>query len=316
MLLGCGCPLGSAIGLVDAMRIGADTARRWLPSFKGHHFFIQSEPDLPSARNASHNALTRAVLHQRWWINDPDCLLLRPQTKLTLAEIQTQATIIALTGGSFFLSDHIPELSPERRRIAEALLPLIGKRPFVLDWFDSSTPTRLQLDLEGVTGRWHLLAMFNWQDEARPISLQLNDFYLEARTEYFAREFWSGNTFRVLPLGNTPGMLEIGEIPAHGCALLAVRPNQPYRPQYIGSNLHISQGLEVTAWEQIGDRLAFRLERPGQCRGYVDLRLPQPPHTARLEQEETVWETIGEQLYRFHVLFNLQAMIELGWDRS
>jgi alpha-galactosidase len=145
------CPLGSAIGLVDTMRIGADTARRWLPSFKGHQFFIQSEPDLPSARNASHNALTRAALHQRWWINDPDCLLLRPQTKLTLAEIQTQATIIALTGGSFFLSDHIPELSPERRRIAEALLPLIGKRPFVLDWFDSSTPTRLQLD--EVTGR-------------------------------------------------------------------------------------------------------------------------------------------------------------------
>ncbi len=47
ILLGCGCPLGSAIGLVDAMRIGADTARRWLPSYKGIQVFFQSEPDFP-----------------------------------------------------------------------------------------------------------------------------------------------------------------------------------------------------------------------------------------------------------------------------
>src|SRR3990170_7071827 len=85
-LLGCGCPLGPAIGLVDAMRIGADVARRWLPSFKGIEFFLKGEPNIPSARNASHNALTRAALHRRWWINDPDCLLLRPETQLTLAD--------------------------------------------------------------------------------------------------------------------------------------------------------------------------------------------------------------------------------------
>ena len=316
MLLGCSCPLGSAIGLVDAMRIGADTARRWLPSFKGHQFFIQSEPDLPSARNASHNALTRAPLHQRWWINDPDCLLLRPQTKLTLAEIQTQATIVALTGGSLFLSDDLPDLPPERQRIAEVLIPLIGKRPFVLDWFDSPTPTCLQLDLEGVTGRWHLLAVFNWEDEARLKSLYVNDFYLEARTEYFASEFWSGKIFRVSPQEDMPGRLELGKIPAHGCALLAVRPYQLNRVQYIGSNLHISQGLEVAAWEQRGNRLVFRLERPGQSQGHIDLSLLRPPHTARLDQEEVIWEAIGEQLYRFHVQFNRQAVIELDWDRS
>ena len=316
ILLGCGCPLGPAIGLVDAMRIGADTARWWLPAFKGHQFFIGSEPDLPSARNACHNALTRAPFHQRWWINDPDCLLLRSQTKLTLAEIQTIATIIALTGGSFFLSDHLPDLPPERRWIAEVLLPLIGRRPFVLDWFDNPTPTHLQLDLEKVTGRWHLLAVFNWEDEARPESIQLNDFYLEARLDYYAREFWSGNSFKVSPQGNTPGRLEFGEIPAHGCALFAVQPYKPYRPQYIGSNLHISQGLEVAAWEPIGNRLTFHLERPGQSQGFVDLSLPQPPQIAKMNQEQAVWETIGEQLYRFHVNFYHQAVIELDWERS
>lgn len=316
ILLGCGCPLGSAIGLVDAMRIGADTARRWLPSYKGIQAFFQSEPDFPSARNASHNALTRAALHQRWWSNDPDCLLLRPQTELTLEEIQTQATVVALTGGSFFLSDHLPDLPPERLRIAQALLPLIGKRPFVLDWFDSSTPAHLQLDLESAVGHWHLLAIFNWADEARQKSVQLNDFYLEASPEYVSREFWSGCTFHVSSQEDSSARIELGMIPAHGCALLAIRSFHSHRPQYVGGNLHISQGLEVVAWEQAEKGLAFRLERPGQSQGYVDLSLPQAPRVVSMNQQPTSWESVGERLFRIHVNFDRHALIELDWGTS
>lgn len=315
IMLGCGCPLGSAIGLVDAMRIGTDTARRWLPSYKGIQVFFHSEPDFPSARNASHNALTRAALHQRWWINDPDCLLLRPQTELTLEEIQTQATVVALTGGSFFLSDHLPDLPPERLRIAEALLPLIGKRPFVLDWFDSSTPAHLQLDLESAVGHWHLLAVFNWADEACQKSVQLNDFYLEASPEYVAREFWSGSTFHVSSQEDSSARIELGMMPAHGCALLAIRSFHSHRPQYVGGNLHISQGLEVAAWEQVGNGLAFRLERPGQSQGYVDLSLPQTPRVVSLNQQATSWESVGERLFRIHVNFDRHALIEMDWGK-
>ena len=36
---------------------------------------------MPSVRNALQNVLCRLPLHQRWWINDPDCLLLRPETR-------------------------------------------------------------------------------------------------------------------------------------------------------------------------------------------------------------------------------------------
>ena len=80
-LLGCGCPLGPAIGLVDAMRISSDVDVGWTPSYRGQKFFFQAEPHMPSARNALQNVLCRLPLHQRWWINDPDCLLLRPETR-------------------------------------------------------------------------------------------------------------------------------------------------------------------------------------------------------------------------------------------
>jgi len=169
-------PLGSAIGLVDAMRISADTARRWRPSFLGVEAFIAAEPNLPSARNACHNSLTRSPLHRRWWLNDPDCLLVRPDTHLTLAEVQTAATVIALTGGSVFASDHLPDLPDERLRILRALLPPIGGRPRQLDWLDSPTPRRMRLDLDGAAGPWHLLALFNWEDHSQDLTFLPGDF--------------------------------------------------------------------------------------------------------------------------------------------
>jgi hypothetical protein len=74
--------------------------------------------------------------------------------------------------------------------------------------------------------------------------------------------------------------------------------------------------MEVATWNPAVDRLAICLERPGQSQGSIDLSLPQPPRKARLEQEDIIWETIGEQLYRFPVQFNRRAMIELDWERS
>ena len=79
-ILGCGAPLASTVGLVDAMRIGSDVAPYWLPR--------EPEPgteyQAPSVRNAYINTLSRTWQHRRLWQNDPDCLMLRhSQTDLT-----------------------------------------------------------------------------------------------------------------------------------------------------------------------------------------------------------------------------------------
>ena len=109
-ILGCGAPLGSMLGLIDANRIGADVSGYWEPNFNGIGAFFKNEPAMPSARNSIRNILTRAALHQHWWINDPDCLLIRPDTNLTLDEVQSLASVIALTGGSLLVSDDLPKL--------------------------------------------------------------------------------------------------------------------------------------------------------------------------------------------------------------
>jgi alpha-galactosidase len=307
-LLGCSCPLGPAIGLVDAMRIGTDTARTWHPAHKGHERLLRQEPNLPSARNAVHNSLTRASLHRRWWINDPDCLLLRPGTRLSLDEVRTVATVIALTGGSLLLSDHLPGLPPERLRIAEALLPLIGRRSHLLDWFDQPTPSRLQLDLAGPAGSWSLLALFNWEDRPRDLILRLAEFYLDPQEDYLAREFWRGEVFPIAASPPAERKVRFENVPAHGAVCLAVRPRRSYRPQYLGGNLHISQGLELSAWDWDGaGRLRLGLQRPGPARGQIDLSFPRPPEQAILDGRAISFEQIASGIYRFAVEFNQTA---------
>ncbi len=120
-LLGCGAPLGSVVGLVDANRIGPDVSGDWAPRFAGIQSFIHDEPGMPCARNSIRSMITRANLHAHWWVNDPDCLLIRPKTGLKLEEVRSLASVIALTGGSLLISDSLPDLPQDRLRIAEAL---------------------------------------------------------------------------------------------------------------------------------------------------------------------------------------------------
>ena len=307
-LLGCGCPLGPAIGLVDAMRVSADTARRWKPSYRGIEVFFAAEPNLPSARNACHNSLTRAPLHRRWWINDPDCLLARPGTQLTLAEVQTVATVIALTGGSVFVSDHLPALPEERLSLIRALLPPIGQQPRLLDWLDSSTPSCLRLDLQGAAGPWHLLALFNWEDSPQDMTLLPDDYGLDPQMTYWAREFWCGETRLLSETGWT-----FPACPPHSAVLLAARPQTPDQPRYLGSDLHISQGLEVESWrwDSAAGELTFCLRRPGRTQGMIDLALPGTIQSVSLNGEALAWRGLDGVGYRLEVAFAGDAEIRV-----
>lgn len=320
-LLGCGCPLGSAIGLVDAMRISADTARRWYASWKGIEFFFKEEPTLPAARNALQNVLTRAPLHQRWWSNDPDCLQVRPETWLSQAEIETIATVIALSGGSLLLSDNLSQLPPQRMRMAQVLLPLIGRRPQVLDWFDRATPRRLRLDLENVTGQWHLLALINWDDAPQDLALSLDDFHLPPSAALanlyqtcFVSRFWQVQDEALVRHPFAAGPLTFKDVPPHGVALVALRPMLPGQPQYLGSDLHLSQGLEVTAWQPLPQGLDLTLERPGHAQGRIYLSLPQPPRQVWLNDRPVPWSTCHQGFYILEVDFEGVGRIRVDFE--
>jgi len=296
-LLGCGAPLGSVIGMVDAMRIGADVSDHWRPAFQGISFPFRDEPFMPCVRNAIQNILTSAPMHNRWWVNDPDCLVMRPDAHLNLDEVQTLATAIAMTGGLLLLSDALSKLNPERLRIAACLLPPINQRARVVDWLDSTTPTRIRLDLNNASGAWTLAALFNWEEIPRTVIIQPTDFKLSAKNNYLVRSFWEGIP-RLAAVGST---LAETVVQPHGVVLLAVRQHDPEIPIYAGSDLHISQGLEVIKWRAIRDGLKFDLNIKRRFDGSIDLYLPKDLNWAELDDKRILHESLGDRFYRLGV---------------
>jgi len=309
VLLGCGCPLGSAVGLADAMRIGADVSPTWFPRFEGHELFLRNEPSMPSTRNALQNTITRAFLHKHWWINDPDCLLLGTDTDLTLAEVRTLASVIALTGGSLLISDDLEALPPERLRIAQSILPLIGKPPHIPDWLDNASPRIIKLDLENTSGKWHLFGIVNWEHSPVDVNIPLSQLAIDPDTPYYARSFWDGSSLEI-----REARIDLGKIPAHGIKVFSLRPIGENNAAYLGGNLHISQGSEITAWQESESRLAFTLERPGKETGFVDLYLPRKAGHAVADGQTLPLNPLANNTFRLHLTFDKRISVRIPYD--
>lgn len=295
-LLGCGAPLGTSLGIFDGMRIGTDVSGAWEPDLLGVRPYFRGDSHLSSVRNAAHNTLARAAMHGRWWVNDADCLLARADSRLTLDEVKTWATLIAMTGGSLILSDNLAALPEERLRLFETLMPVMGKRADVLDWFDRETPQYLRLDCQGAVGEWHLLAWVNWTDTPGDFMFSARKFDLPDG-DWWVRLFWDGRTEYVEP----GRVLTWTGVAPHGVVLLAARRVKPGWAQYLGSNLHISQGLEAVDWRADSGGATVRLALPRVFEGEVELALPVPPACAWVNGMNTTFRETGEGRYAFAV---------------
>jgi len=211
-LLGCGCPLGPAIGVVDAMRIGPDVAPFWTN-------FLSRVParDLHglATKHAIRNTLTRAFLHRRWWLNDPDCLMVRDtKTQLTPDEVRSLATAIALTDGMLVLSDRVERLAPDRLDVLNRTMQLTGGRATVVDLMHADMPEILVSRSEQRIA----VGVFNFRDAAHHKQIDLRSLGIDAG-QSSATEFWSGELVTIID-----GRVNLGEVPAHGCRVVLCTP--------------------------------------------------------------------------------------------
>lgn len=72
-ILCCGSPLGPAVGVADAMRVGFDTGSRWHAPMLTHLWPLGN----CSVKPAANATLYRHWMDGAWWLNDPDCLVVR-----------------------------------------------------------------------------------------------------------------------------------------------------------------------------------------------------------------------------------------------
>ncbi|HOT90632.1 MAG TPA: alpha-galactosidase [Anaerolineae bacterium] len=310
-LVGCGAPLQSALGLVDAMRIGPDTAPAWDPLYGNVGRFMKHNPSLPGLRNSLRNVATRAWIHSRWWTNDPDTLMVRhTQTQLTGDEVLAQVTLIGLSGGLLLLSDDLESLPPERRALFSALLPPLLEGMDVLDLFQKEMPEEVSVPIARPWGHWRLVGLFNWTQ--KPIERTLPaELSLDKRKPYHLFDFWERRYLRIEPGALPP----VFHLPPHGAALLGIRPVIS-GVHLVATTFHISQGAEITEWHAETNTLTLTLDIKRLARGEVWLALPARPKTVLLNDKPLSVDAVravASGVWAVTCYINHSGTLQIGW---
>ena len=104
LFLGCGVPIGPALGICDACRISCDVDL----TYKGQFYSrIQVSNEMLNARSAINNSIFRRHLDGRVWMNDPDVFFLRKNNlKFTDEQKFLLGKINNLCGNVLFVSDN------------------------------------------------------------------------------------------------------------------------------------------------------------------------------------------------------------------
>ena len=118
-LLGCGAPILPTVGLVDAMRISPDTAPTYLPE--------HGDMCKPAIASAILTGTGRAFQQGRFWINDPDDLIARPEVERR----EEWADHIRRFGGLRGSSDRIAALDEWGLETTRQLLSDSPTEPFI-----------------------------------------------------------------------------------------------------------------------------------------------------------------------------------------
>jgi alpha-galactosidase len=307
-LVGCGCPLGSGIGIFDTMRIGPDVAPHWKPLFRPFKPLLAREPTLPAAVNAIRNTINRAPLHRRWWINDPDCLILREDdSELDLGEVQSLTTAIGMSGGSVILSDRLSSLSPERLKLFSLLIPPLPGHMRLVSAVDSYNHPITLLEFDGPIGKWWLLACYNAADTSHQSMLHL-DGILSLNGSVHVFDVWRQQYRR--QYASQPVIIETS---GHHVTLLAIRKASE-SPAWIGDTVHLSQGSIVEGWDLKLGLLQARVRTQRILDGHAWIFVPGDVHAVCLNGSSMAFETDLDGLVMIQLPEMTEGELEIYWS--
>jgi alpha-galactosidase len=203
-------------------------------------------------------------MHGRLWVNDPDCLLVREdRTKLTLDEVRTLATLVALSGGMTLSSDNLTQVPEQRLALLSMALPPLPRGGRTRDLMERSLPRSFEWRGQSAPEPSWLLAAINWDDRPRAVDVELPD------GRWTAFELWTQRA-----VAAAEGTLRFPRVPAHGCRLVALWPPAG-RPRFVGSTLHFGQGaLELARETWDGRTLRLKLRPVARRSGEVFIAVP------------------------------------------
>jgi alpha-galactosidase len=296
-ILGCGAPLGPCIGIVNGMRIGADIGPVW-------NYQSEDEGGGLGMYPAAVNTLTRAFMHDRWWKNDPDCLMLRHEdTNITLDELRLWMTAIALSGGMLLMSDNVAELSEERLHMFDKLLPVYPKSAIALDSLIETHPRLFALPLETPMGRWTVVGVFNLGEVPINVKFSLREIGLDDERPHHLFEFWAEQYE-----GLFEKKVRIADLKPHTARLFVVRP-EAMIPSVLSTSMHFAQGaveIQNQSWDDEQNQLEVTVTRNTRREESVFIVFSSQwkPEAALVDEKEVKYHAIAPEVIavkeRFH----------------
>ncbi|MHA1264405.1 MAG: alpha-galactosidase [Candidatus Helarchaeota archaeon] len=287
-LLGCGAPLGPSVGLVHGMRVSNDTFFAFnqpiLYKFLNILFFA-GLGDQPSIISALKTSMIRFFMHKHFWLNDPDCLLVR-QTRSLLKphEIEFEITFIGLSGGILLSSDNLPELTSNEINYLKLLLPPLSTAAIPLDLFEHSPPQiyKLTVPATPLFDQYYLIGIFNWTKKAQVISISRDVLQLTPNQDYHIFDFWEKYYFSLKGTEVKQCRLQKNQ-----AKFLIIRPQTPI-PQLLATTFHFSSGArEISQYEFNPDsnELFIEITKPGKTQGTLYISVPASYEVKKLHSD-------------------------------
>lgn len=258
----------SYIGLADRVRTGQD---------------MVAVGDWARLKDVARQMAATYMLHQRFWINDPDPLFVGAREYVhnygadtlgpdpaTLDEVRMRLQLHASTGGFLTLGENLKDYTAEKIRLLTLVLPSYGQAARPLDLFIHNTPEMYDLDVSTDWERWHVLMLQNWNDDERAYTIRFPELGLDESKSYLVFRFWDqallGAFRRGVQLhvaGRQGETYAVRELPDH--------------PWVLSTNMHITQGgveLEGVKYDPSIGRLSGIARRHRGAEGSIVLYIP------------------------------------------
>lgn len=303
LILGCGAPLGVSIGITNMMRIGTDIATDWRYDWGGGVY------------ECAINTITRSPMHDRLWVNDPDCILVRQEdNNLTIEEVKLWLSVVAVSGGAVLLSDRMMDVSEERLRMVDKLLPPYRKGGIPVDAHLYEEPRVFAVPVEGAIGYWSIVAVVNLTEEKIDVSFGLEDAGLTENVPHHVFSFWDSEY-----LGLYEEDVVIEDLKPHSCRLLAVKPSSSL-PTVMSTSIHFTQGateLSNLEWSSDGKELSIRVKSDTKSRESVSFVFNNDwtPTKAFINDVETDIENIAPEVISVRERFKSGDVIRIRFER-
>jgi len=298
-ILGCGAPQLASVGLVDAMRVSQDINIFWKPADPANVGGV-------STQHAVQNTLLRSPFNQKWWLNDPDCVIVRQYGDLngmTRNEIRTLASVAALTGSILLDSDNLPQVKPIYLQDLRRVLPALEQTARVREWFAARDEQPSQLELKLDRTSW-VLAAINWDKKSRETVIELPD-----NSAFHVYDFW-----RKKYLGVHKGRVRIARHAPHQTVVLQCA-QVSREPRILASSLHLAIApMRTITLEK--SSLCIKIAGVRNARGEILVSLPprKKAKRARMNGKRARFKNVGQRVLAVSCTVRTAGLVEIDFD--